>query len=243
VLAARHRDPLHVVRIGLLLQGAVIAVMSQAPSIGFAFLGAAAFGAATSATLTAAMSAVQELVPEDRRVLGFTAFHVLIRVGLSVAAIGAGVAADLVDGQRWPLLGELPPSRVVLFGAGATVVVAALLVGPRLRRDRLADGAIASAGGGPDLVAVEEEPREHDLADVAVDPPVPGEALDEHRCDDGRGGDRSPPASEPAEQRHDREVGHEAADRGLTGEATDGEAGEERGGARPGLDAECSDRG
>ena len=74
-----HVDSVRVVRYGLGAQGVVIAVMSLAPNIGFAFLGAALFGAATSTTLTASMSAVQELLPDEQRVVGFAAFHILIR--------------------------------------------------------------------------------------------------------------------------------------------------------------------
>jgi len=70
-----HADPVRVVRYGLGAQGVVIAVMSLAPTTGFAFLGAALFGAATSTTLTASMSAVQELLPDEQRYLGLQSYE------------------------------------------------------------------------------------------------------------------------------------------------------------------------
>ena len=57
--------------------------------------------------------------------LAFTVFHVVIRAGLSVAALGAGIAADLVGGVSWPLVGHLEPERLVLFCAGALVFASA----------------------------------------------------------------------------------------------------------------------
>jgi dTMP kinase len=129
-------DSLSAVRYGLLAQGTVIATMSLAPTLALVFVGAALFGAATSVTVTAAMSALQELLADRDRVAGFAAFHVLIRIGLCVSAIGAGIAADVVSGVRWPGLGALPPARIVLLGAGVTVLVGAALIVPRLRPER-----------------------------------------------------------------------------------------------------------
>jgi dTMP kinase len=110
-------------RASLLGQGVVIAVMSLAPSIAFAFLGAVAFGAFTAATLAAAMSVLQTDVTGHDRVAAFAVFHVLIRVGLALSAVGAGIAADLVRGVDWPGFGRLEPSRLVLLLAGGLVVV------------------------------------------------------------------------------------------------------------------------
>jgi dTMP kinase len=129
-------DSLSAVRYGLLTQGIVIATMSLAPNLGLVFLGAALFGAATSVTVTASMSALQELLADSDRVAGFAAFHVLVRIGLSISAIGAGVAADVVSGVRWPGVGSLPPARIVLLGAGVTVLLGAVLMAPRLRAER-----------------------------------------------------------------------------------------------------------
>ena len=80
--------------------GAIVAAFSLAPFIGLAFVGAAAFGAAAAWTLASGMGALQSRLEGNERVLAFSAFHVVIRCGLAVAAIGAGVAGELVDGVR-----------------------------------------------------------------------------------------------------------------------------------------------
>jgi predicted MFS family arabinose efflux permease len=123
VLKATRSRGVGTARASLLGQGVVIAVMSLAPSIAFAFLGAVAFGAFTAATLAAAMSVLQTDVTGHDRVAAFAVFHVLIRVGLALSAVGAGIAADLVRGVDWPLFGRLEPSRLVLLLAGGLVVV------------------------------------------------------------------------------------------------------------------------
>src|SRR5207244_7003723 len=90
----------------------------------------------------AGMSVLQEELDGEQRVLAFTAFHVLIRGGLSVAALGAGVAADVVGSVRWPGFGRLEPSRLVLFCAGTLVFFSSRLVprspgeGPAPQRER-----------------------------------------------------------------------------------------------------------
>jgi hypothetical protein len=45
--------------------------------------------------------------------MAFTVFHVSIRAGLAIAAMGAGLAADLIIGIRWPLVGHVPLTRMV----------------------------------------------------------------------------------------------------------------------------------
>jgi dTMP kinase len=119
-------------------QGVTIGVMSLAPSVGVAYLGAVAFGASAAAALAAGMSVVQRGLQGEERVLAFTWFHVVIRVGLSVAAIGAGIAADLLGRVEWPVLGTLEPTRVVLLGAGAVVLLGAFGLGRVQREDRIA---------------------------------------------------------------------------------------------------------
>ncbi len=121
----RHRDQMVVVRISVALQGAVVAVMSLAPTISIAFVGAGAFGAATAASLVAGMNLLQIRLSGRDRVQAFTAFHVTIRAGLALAALAAGVAVDLIDGVRWPLVGSLAPGRVVLLSAGILVFLSA----------------------------------------------------------------------------------------------------------------------
>jgi MFS family permease len=110
------------VRGAVLVQGALIAGLSFAPGIAVTFLGAAVFGAATAATLAAGMSVLQSRLDGRDRVLAFAAFHVVIRGGLSAAAIGAGVAADLVD-----------TVRPVLFSSGLVVMASAALIAERER--------------------------------------------------------------------------------------------------------------
>lgn len=236
-------DPVRVVRYGLAAQGVVIAVMSLAPTIGFAFLGAALFGAATSATLTASMSAVQQVLPDAQRVTGFAAFHVLIRVGLSLSAIGAGIAADVIRGVQWPLVGDLPPSRVVLLGSGLFVVFGAALVAPLLRSERFDTDAGRAGRSGLPPVAVDHEPGGERRHDVTADGPVAGQPLREHGDHDrGRGG-RVTAATEPSEERDHEQIGEEAADRRLAAEATDDQPPEQGDGPGPGLGQECAERG
>jgi MFS family permease len=116
------------VRFCIAAQGVVVAAMSQVPTIWAAFLGAVLFGAATAAGLAAAMSILQEQLGERDRVLAFTAVHVLIRAGLGLAALGAGLAGDFLGRLSWPLLGTLPPARAVLLCAGVLVTGASLFI-------------------------------------------------------------------------------------------------------------------
>ena len=74
------------------------------------------------------MGAIQSRLDGRERVLAFAAFHVVLRVGLGISAIAAGVAGDLLANVRWPLVGTLEPSRVVLLCAGLLVVLSSLLV-------------------------------------------------------------------------------------------------------------------
>ena len=116
------------VRLGVALQGAVIAVMSLAPNVPVAFLGAVAFGGATTVALTSGMSILQERLDGRERVLAFAAFHVVIRFGLSLAAISAGISADVLDEVQWPVVGEIPSPRLVLFCSGIVVLISSRFV-------------------------------------------------------------------------------------------------------------------
>jgi hypothetical protein len=104
----------------------VIAAMSQAPGVALTLVGALLFGGTAAAGLAAAMSVLQERLVDRELFLAFTAFHVVIRAGLAVAALAAGVAADLLDAVEWPLVGRLEGARVVLLGAGLMVAAASL---------------------------------------------------------------------------------------------------------------------
>lgn len=113
-------NTLATVRGAVIVQGALIAGMSLAPGIALTYLGAAGFGGATAATLAAGMSVLQSRLEGDDRVLAFAAFHVVIRGGLSGAAIAAGIAADLVG-----------TVRPVLFSSGLVVMASSALVTER----------------------------------------------------------------------------------------------------------------
>jgi hypothetical protein len=127
LLRLRHgRDALLETRLGVAAIGGVIAFFSLAATVWIAYVGAAAFGAAAAYSLASGMGA-----DGNDRVIAFAAFHVVIRLGLSLAAIGAGVAGDLLDEVKWPWIGRLEPSRVVLLCSGIVVILASSLV--RLR--------------------------------------------------------------------------------------------------------------
>jgi len=128
----RGRDPLFETRLGVAVIGGVVAVFSLATHVWIAYLGATAFGAAAAFTLASGMGALQSRLDGTDRVLAFTAFHVVIRLALSLAAIGAGIAADVLHDVRWPFVGELEPSRVVLLSCGLLVILASVLVSERL---------------------------------------------------------------------------------------------------------------
>jgi predicted MFS family arabinose efflux permease len=115
-------------RAGVLTIGGVIAVFSLAPALWVALIGAVAFGAAAAFSLAAGMGAIQSAVDGRQRLLAFTAFHVVLRIGLAVAAVGAGIAGDLLSDVDWPVVGTLQPARVVLLCAGVVVFASAALV-------------------------------------------------------------------------------------------------------------------
>jgi MFS family permease len=123
-----HGDLLARTRLGVAYIGAVIALFSLAPALWLAWFGAAMFGAGAAYALSAGMGAIQSRLDGQSRVLAFAAFHVVLRVALALSAIGAGVAGDVLSEVRWPLVGTLESSRVVLLSAGLFVVLSSLLV-------------------------------------------------------------------------------------------------------------------
>lgn len=128
VLRWLSRD-LRTVRVALVLLGGVVATMSLAPTIGFALLGALAFGALSALVLALVMELLQQELGDRDRVLAFTVFHVVIRAGLALAAIGAGVADDILDEVTWPLVGHLASTQVVLLSSGILVMLVAVVSG------------------------------------------------------------------------------------------------------------------
>ena len=136
---ARGQDEITNIRRGVIVQGATVGVMSLANGIALAFVGAIAFGAATAFVLASGMGVLQSTLEGHDRVLAFTAFHVVIRTGLSLSAIGAGVAADLIGDVNLPLFGTLEPARLILLCAGVLV----LLTAPMLRTTAKTEVAVA----------------------------------------------------------------------------------------------------
>lgn len=121
-----HADQLKAVRFSVAAQGVVIAGMSLSPTTAIALGGAVLFGAATAAALASAMSVVQERLSDEQRVMAFVVFHTLIRGGLALAAIAAGVVVDLLVAVKWPVVGHLPGARLVLLAAGIVVLLGVL---------------------------------------------------------------------------------------------------------------------
>ena len=141
----RGRDPLFETRLGVAAIGVVVAVFSLAGSVWLAYAGATAFGAAAAYTLASGMGALQSRLDGTERLLAFAAFHVVIRLALGLAAIGAGVAAGLLHDVRWPFVGQLEPSRVVLLCCGLITIGAAAMVSERLARPSVAHAATSKA--------------------------------------------------------------------------------------------------
>lgn len=125
---ARQGDALARTRQGVTMMGVVVAAFSLSPVLWLAYLGAAAFGASVAFTLASGMGAIQSSLKGTERVLAFAAFHVVIRVGLALAAIGAGAAGEFVDAVNLPVLGRLEPSRLVLLCSGLLVLGSLLIV-------------------------------------------------------------------------------------------------------------------
>jgi predicted MFS family arabinose efflux permease len=121
-------DPLRATRTGVGVLGGVVAGFSLAPTVWLAYLGAVAFGAAATWTIASGMGALQSQLDGTDRVLAFTAFHVVIRLGLALSAIAAGLAGELVGKVEWPVFGTLEPARVVLLCAGTLVLLSAVRV-------------------------------------------------------------------------------------------------------------------
>ena len=126
--ARRGLDPVRETRFGVTAIGAIVTAFSLASSVELAVIGALAFGAAAAFTLASGMGAIQSTLDGHQRVLAFAAFHVVIRLGLGVAAIVAGLAGELIDDVRWPIVGHLEPARAVLLCSGLLVLLVSGLV-------------------------------------------------------------------------------------------------------------------
>jgi dTMP kinase len=121
----RGLDQLLATRLGVAALGIIVGAFSLSPAIGFAFLGAVAFGAGAAWTLASGMGALQSALDGQLRIVAFAAFHTVIRFGLALSAIGAGAAAEFVGRVRWPVVGTLEPTRLVLLCSGVVVFLSA----------------------------------------------------------------------------------------------------------------------
>jgi len=65
----------------------------------------------------------------------------VIRLALGVAAVAAGLAGDLLGDVKWPWVGRLEPSRVVLLCSGILVLAVSSVV-----REHAVPGASAEPG-------------------------------------------------------------------------------------------------
>jgi hypothetical protein len=116
------------IKLATVAMGVILAVMSLLSTITLAYVAAVPFGAAGAAALVASITYLQETLAGEQRLLGLTVYHIVFRVGLSVAAIGGGLAAQAFAPIRWPLLGTLEPSAMVLLCAGVVMVLGAALM-------------------------------------------------------------------------------------------------------------------
>ena len=132
------------VRLCIVGQGTVIAVMSLMSNLWLTYVGAVLFAFFTAASLATAMGVLQAALDGEARVQAFAVFHVLIRVGLALAAVGAALAADLVGAVNWPLVGHLAPVRLVLGCSGAAVAVLAVTLRARFMAGAQLTGEAAS---------------------------------------------------------------------------------------------------
>jgi predicted MFS family arabinose efflux permease len=119
---------LRTIKLATAAMGVILAVLSLLSAIGLAYVAAVPFGAAGAAALVAGITYLQESLAGEQRLLGLTVYHVVFRVGMSVAAIGGGLAAQLLGPTHWPLLGTLEPAALVLLCAGLVMVLGAALM-------------------------------------------------------------------------------------------------------------------
>src|SRR5690606_11299758 len=85
-------------------------------------------GGLSALVLALAMELPQHRLDDSARILDFAVFHTVIRGGLALAAIGAGVAGDRPDEVRWRVVGHLASTQVVVLSSGALVGLVALVM-------------------------------------------------------------------------------------------------------------------
>ena len=144
-------------RAGVLLMGALVAGMSLSYWLWLTLIGAVGFGAGAATALSAGMSALQTSTEENERQGAFAVFHMLIRSGLGLAAVLAGIVGDLVEEVSigsWKLSGTrfvLLVSGILVVGSAATVKTrnVAANLSPVPKRSEEMDGAGGAAAGEP----------------------------------------------------------------------------------------------
>ncbi len=114
------------VRVGVAAMGVVLVLMSRAGDLPLAFISAAGFGAAGAYAIVSGLTHLQLQSDTATRFLGLGAFHIGIRIALSIGALAAGAAADLLSALHGP-----DPVRTVMLISGLVVVLAASAVGER----------------------------------------------------------------------------------------------------------------
>ena len=147
----RDLDDLRATRLGVFVLGLIVTCFSLAPVYGLALVGAGAFGAAVAWTLASGMAALQSELRGRDRILAFAAFHIVIRSGLALSAVGAGAADELVGAVHWPVLGRLEPTRLVLLCSGLVVALSAARVRTRASGNAapsVAESSVPTEGAG-----------------------------------------------------------------------------------------------
>lgn len=119
-----------VIRAGIAAMGVLLAVMSLVSNLLWSYVVAVPFGAAAAIALVGSLTYLQEHLAGRRRVIGFAAFHMLFRFGLSIAALGAGALVSVVPSVRWPVVGDVPAVSLILFASGLLVVAGAVSIRP-----------------------------------------------------------------------------------------------------------------
>ena len=155
-----------------------------------AFVGAAAFGAAAAFTLVVgdgrapvARSRASSACSRSRRSTS------CIRIGLGLAAVGAGLAGDLLGDVNWPLVGDARAvaGRAAVLGPAGRAVVRA---GPTARASRVGSRSLASHDGARGVtVAIVTD-------SAAALPPELAASVRHHRRADVAHGRRASPEPE-----------------------------------------------
>jgi MFS family permease len=116
------------IRLAAAAMGVILAIMSLLSTVKLAFIAAVPFGAAGASALVASITYLQESLAGEDRLLGLAVYHIVFRVGLSVAAIGGGLAVQALGPARLPLLDTLQPPALVLLCAGVAMVIGAAMM-------------------------------------------------------------------------------------------------------------------